>query len=133
MSEIAQKSFGKQDGKKRDTKRKNNALWLVTFVLISIAVVGNQTYSATVPLLYRVIAITIVGALALLASANTEKGKAFIVLLKEAKIETRKVVWPTRQETAQTTLVVMVVVLIMSLLLWALDSMLGKLISGFIG
>jgi preprotein translocase subunit SecE len=42
-------------------------------------------------------------------------------------------VWPTRQETLQTTGIVVVAVLIIGLLLWGLDSLLGWIISGFIG
>ena len=39
----------------------------------------------------------------------------------QVKAETRKVVWPTRQETVQTTLVIMVVVVILSILLGLID------------
>jgi preprotein translocase subunit SecE len=41
-----------------------------------------------------------------------------------ARTELRKVVWPTRQESVQTTLMIAVVVLVMALLLWGLDSLL---------
>ncbi|MEX5381397.1 preprotein translocase subunit SecE, partial [Acinetobacter towneri] len=54
-------------------------------------------------------------------------------LLKEARVEIRKVVWPTRQETMQTTLIVVAVVLVMALLLWGLDSLLGWLVSLIVG
>jgi len=54
-------------------------------------------------------------------------------LLKEARIEIRKVVWPTRPETIQTTLIVVAVVLVMALILWGLDTFLGWIISQFIG
>ncbi len=43
----------------------------------------------------------------------------------ESHFELRKIVWPTRQETIQTTLVIAVVVLIVSLMLFAFDSTLG--------
>lgn len=42
-------------------------------------------------------------------------------------------VWPTRQETTQTTLIVVAVVLVMALLLWGLDSLLGWLVSMIVG
>jgi preprotein translocase subunit SecE len=48
--------------------------------------------------------------------------KEFVV---ESHFELRKIVWPTRQETLQTTLVIFVVVLIISLMLFAFDSVLG--------
>ena len=64
---------------------------------------------------------------------QTSKGRSFFVLLKEARVEIRKVVWPTRQETTQTTLIVVAVVLVMALLLWGLDSLLGWLVSMVVG
>lgn len=102
--------------------------WVVVAVLIAVAVVGNQYFSGE-PMLYRVLGILAVAAVAAAVSLQTGKGKAFLVLAKEARIEIRKVVWPTRQETTQTTLVVVAVVLVMALLLWGLDSLLGWLVS----
>ncbi|MCQ4235746.1 preprotein translocase subunit SecE [Pseudomonas stutzeri] len=106
--------------------------WLVVAALVIVAVVGNQYYSAE-PILYRVLALLVVAAVAGLVALQTVKGQAFFVLLKEARVEIRKVVWPTRQETTQTTLVVVAVVLVMALLLWGLDSLLGWLVSMIVG
>ncbi|MFO6237257.1 preprotein translocase subunit SecE, partial [Pseudomonas aeruginosa] len=53
--------------------------------------------------------------------------------LHAARVEIRKVVWPSRQETTQTTLIVVAVVLVMALLLWGLDSLLGWLVSMIVG
>ena len=106
--------------------------WLVVAALVLVAVVGNQFYSAE-PILYRVLALVAVAAVAGFVAFQTSKGRAFGVLLKEARIEIRKVVWPTRQETTQTTLIVVVVVLVMALLLWGLDSLLGWLVSMIVG
>ena len=106
--------------------------WLVVAALVVVAVVGNQYYSAE-PILYRVLALLIVAVIAGLLALQTVKGQAFFVLLKEARVEIRKVVWPTRQETTQTTLIVVAVVLVMALLLWGLDSLLGWLVSMIVG
>ena len=106
--------------------------WLVVAALVVVAVVGNQYYSAE-PVLYRVLALLVVAAVAGLVALQTVKGQAFFVLLKEARVEIRKVVWPTRQETTQTTLIVVAVVLVMALLLWGLDSLLGWLVSMIVG
>ena len=64
---------------------------------------------------------------------QTAKGRSCWQLLKDARIEIRKVVWPTKAETRQTTLIVMAVVVAVGLLLWALDSLLSLLVSGIIG
>ncbi|MFI8384908.1 preprotein translocase subunit SecE [Pseudomonas sp. NPDC079086] len=106
--------------------------WLVVAALVIAGVVGNQYFSAE-PILYRVLALLVVAALAGVIALQTAKGKAFWVLAKEARVEIRKVVWPTRQETTQTTLIVVAVVLVMSLLLWGVDSLLGWLVSLIVG
>ena len=48
-------------------------------------------------------------------------GRALLSFARESERELRKVVWPTRKETMQTTLFVFVFVLIMSLFLWLVD------------
>ncbi|MFP5422410.1 MAG: preprotein translocase subunit SecE [Gammaproteobacteria bacterium] len=106
--------------------------WLVVAALVIAGVVGNQYFSAE-PILYRVLALLVVAALAGVISLQTSKGQAFWVLAKEARVEIRKVVWPSRQETTQTTLIVVAVVLVMALLLWGLDSLLGWLVSLIVG
>ncbi|WP_040261482.1 preprotein translocase subunit SecE [Pseudomonas massiliensis] len=106
--------------------------WLVVVALVVVGVVGNQYYSAA-PVLYRVLALLVLAAVAAYVALQTAKGKSFFVLAKEARTEIRKVVWPTRQETAQTTMIVVAVVLVMALLLWGLDSLLGWLVSLIVG
>ena len=64
---------------------------------------------------------------------QTERGKALWDLLKEARTEIRRVVWPTRQETTQTTFIVVALVVVFSLILWGLDSLLSWFVSSFIG
>lgn len=102
--------------------------WVVVAALVVVAVVGNQYFSAE-PILYRVLALLALAVVAAFVALQTSKGRSFFSLLKEARVEIRKVVWPTRQETTQTTLIVVVVVLVMALLLWGLDSLLGWLVS----
>ncbi|NMZ83511.1 MULTISPECIES: preprotein translocase subunit SecE [Pseudomonas] len=106
--------------------------WLVVVALVVVGVVGNQYYSAS-PILYRVLALLAIAVVAAFVGLQTVKGKSFFVLVKEARTEIRKVVWPTRQETTQTTLIVVAVVLVMALLLWGLDSLLGWLVSLIVG
>ena len=106
--------------------------WLVVIAIIAGAVVGNA-YFDDQPLLYRVVGVVVAGIVAALVASFTDKGRAFIALLQDARAEVRRVVWPTKQETAQTTGVVVLVVAIMALLLWLLDLALGKIISSIIG
>jgi preprotein translocase subunit SecE len=103
-------------------------LWLAVIALIVAGVYGNS-YFATESLLYRVLALVLLAAIAGWLASLTAKGRAFIQLGLEARTEIRKVVWPTRQETTHTTLIVVVVVLIVAVILWGLDSTLSWLIS----
>ena len=106
--------------------------WIVVAVIVFVGVAGNY-YFAAEPVLYRAVALVALGLIAGFVALQTSKGKAFWSLLKEARIEIRKVVWPTRTETTQTTLIVVAVVLVMALILWGLDALLGWIISQFIG
>ena len=106
--------------------------WTASVALVIAGVVGNSVYSGE-SLLYRVIALLVLAAIAGLIALQTAKGKSFWQLIKDSKTEIRKVVWPTRQETLQTTLIVVAVVIVMGLILWGLDSLLGWIVSSLIG
>ncbi|WP_336368477.1 preprotein translocase subunit SecE [Marinobacter sp. C2H3] len=108
------------------------AKWLVVFVLIAAGVVGNQYFSAE-SVLYRVLALVGLGIVAVLIALQTGRGRRFAQLLKEARVELRKVVWPTRPELIQTTMIVVVFVLVLALVLWGMDSLISWLVAGFIG
>ncbi|BDX04298.1 MAG: preprotein translocase subunit SecE [Marinomonas sp.] len=105
--------------------------WAIVVLLVAVGVIGNNYYSAE-SLLYRLIAILVLAGVAGFVALQTVKGKAFFTLAKEAKTEIRRVVWPTRQETMQTTLIVLAVVVFMSLVLWGVDSFLGWIVSSVI-
>ncbi|TDQ36366.1 preprotein translocase subunit SecE [Thiopseudomonas denitrificans] len=112
--------------------RLDSLKWLVVAALVTVAVVGNQ-YFAAESILYRAIGVLLVAAAALFVAAQTAKGSAMLVLGREARAEIRKVVWPNRQETVQTTLIVVAVVLVMGLILWGLDSLFGWVVSIIVG
>jgi preprotein translocase subunit SecE len=64
---------------------------------------------------------------------QTDKGRQVSGFVRDAQIEVRKVVWPTRQETTQVTFIVIIVVIVFAILLWVLDLILGGLIQATIG
>ena len=107
-------------------------LWLVVFALIATGVVGNYYFSAE-SLLYRVLALVGLAVVAVWVSLQTVKGKSFAKLVSEARMEIRKVIWPTKQELMQTTLIVVVFVLFVALILWGVDSLIGWAVSSIIG
>ncbi len=106
--------------------------WVVVAVLVVAGVYGNS-YFANESLLLRVVGLLVLAGVAGFLAAQTVKGKAFIKLGVEARTEIRKVVWPTRQETMHTTMIVAIVVVIMSFVLWGLDSTISWIISLLIG
>ena len=75
--------------------------------------------------LLRVLGLLASAGVSLFISAKTEVGARTLGYLRDTRTEVRKVVWPTRQETVQTTLLVIVMVMIAALLLWGYDSVLG--------
>ncbi|WP_213995049.1 preprotein translocase subunit SecE [Arsukibacterium sp.] len=105
--------------------------WLLVFVILSLAVVGNYIFELGA--LERAIAIVVLVIIAGVVAGQTHKGRTFINFAKESRSEIRKVVWPTRQETMQTTLVVIIATIIMGLLLWGLDAILLRVVSFFTG
>jgi len=106
--------------------------WLVVVALVVGGTVGNAYFSEQL-LIVRSIALVVVGLVAAYVAVNTAKGHAFWELLKASQVEVRRVVWPTRQEAMQTTMLVLVVVVITALILWGLDSLLGYAFSLIIG
>lgn len=73
---------------------------------------------------WRVVGVFASLAAAVAVSYTSSFGRFVREFVAESHFELRKVVWPTRQETTQTTLVIFVVVAIVSLLLFLFDSIL---------
>jgi preprotein translocase subunit SecE len=101
---------------------------IVAAVLIVLGAIVAYYQFADLSRLIRVPGLIVAVALAAVVALQTEQGRTLAGFIREAHIEVRKVVWPTRQETIQTTLVVVAVVVVAALLLWAFDWLLGGLI-----
>jgi len=104
--------------------------WGIIFLVLIGAVVGNYFY-AEQSVLVRAIGVVVAVIIAGLIAMQTVKGRTAVSFAKEARTEVRKVVWPTRQEAVQTTGIVLVATLIMSLVMWGMDSVLFWVV-GFI-
>ncbi len=110
----------------------NLVKWIVVLLLLVAATLGNQYLTSIAPVI-RTGGVVILALVAFGIALTTDKGRAFLEMLKEARVEARKIVWPSKQETWQTTLIVAGVVLVASLLLWGIDSLFGWLVSSVIG
>jgi preprotein translocase subunit SecE len=99
---------------------------ILTLAVIPIAAaIGGFYYYGDESLLLRVIGLLFAAGLSIVIALQSKTGKATADFMKEARNEVRKVVWPTRKETAQTTMFVMVAVVIMGFCLWLLDMFLS--------
>jgi preprotein translocase subunit SecE len=79
-------------------------------------------------LVLRVLAVMAGMALALVVAWTSEPGKQFVVFAAESVGEVKKVVWPTRKETMQTTAAVFAFVVVMAVFLWISDKTLEWLL-----
>ncbi len=115
----------------------NVVLWVIALILlIGAAMVGQYLPAYWAPannvwVRVGVILACIVVALGLLYA--THQGKGFVRLLKDSRIELRRVTWPTKQETVSTSWHVLAVVVIAAIVLWCFDYILGWLMKFFIG
>lgn len=103
--------------------------WTITVLLLAAVIVGNYLYGDQAHVVARVAILSVLAALAVISAAFTEKGKKFIAFAKDSRLEVRKVVWPTRQETVQTTLIILAVSTIVGLVLWGLDGIFVRIVS----
>ena len=107
--------------------------WVLVLVLIALIVWGNSYFSTPNDIyqpntIVRIIAVVVISLLTLFIAFTTNKGKSFITFLQESRKELRKVVWPTRKETVQTTLVIAVITVIVGTALWGMDSLFRSII-----
>lgn len=112
--------------------RLDNVKWLSVVAIILGGVYANSIF-ATEPVLYRALAGIVLLGFSVAIMLQTALGNATWELAKESRVEIRKVVWPTRQETIQTTFIVVAVVIFVAFVLWLLDSGVSWVVKGVIG
>jgi preprotein translocase subunit SecE len=93
-------------------------------MMLAVGGIAAFYYLAQSPTVVRVAAVLLGFAAAAFVMWTSDPGKQFHEYAQESVAETRKVVWPTRKETLQTTGIVFAFVLVMALFLWAVDSVL---------
>jgi preprotein translocase subunit SecE len=105
---------------------------LLAIAVLIAGIVGFYYYEAESQL-YRVLGVVFAAAVAIAISSTTALGQNLIGFGREARMEVRKVVWPTRQETVQTTFMVIVAVIIIGIFLWLIDMVLAEAIQMITG
>jgi len=106
--------------------------WLLAITLLLAGLIGNHYYSE-VSMPIRTVAWLAIVVVAGYIASKTQKGRWVIEFIRDSRMELRKVVWPTREETMQTTLVVAAMVIILALILWGMDGILVWLIGWLTG
>ncbi len=97
---------------------------IVAAGLIAAGIVGFYYFDPETAFLYRLLGMLTAFVVSVVVAKQTVIGTASWDFGRSAYVEIRKVVWPTRQETFQTTLIIFVMVLIIGLMLWLFDRVL---------
>ena len=91
-------------------------------VLLLLAGIAAFYYWDQSPLIARVGAVLGGTVAAVVVLWTTAPGKEFFAFTQESIEETKRVVWPSRKETLQTTGIVFAFVFVMALFLWLIDA-----------
>ena len=103
------------------SSRKDQALLVVSALLFAGGLFAFYYFETQLPAVVRVLLLLAAIGVAAAIGYRTELGQGVWSAISGARTELRKVVWPTRQESVQTTLMIAVVVVIMALLIAGLD------------
>ena len=114
-------------------KKGDYFLWAIIFATIVCCFVVSQLYMTDAPLYAQIIFWLFFIGLALFVASKTRQGETLFSFASTAKQEIKKVVWPTRKETGQVTMVVTLIVAIVAVFLWLLDSLLAVIARWFLG
>ncbi|GBL05040.1 preprotein translocase subunit SecE [Glaciecola sp. KUL10] len=98
----------------------DTAKWVIIFALLAGLVYGYGAYEE-VSVLYRALVAVGVVAVSLGIAATTFKGQTFLGFAKDARVEVRKVVWPTRQEVVRMTLIILAATAVVGVMLYFID------------
>ena len=101
---------------------------LIAALLLLLGGIVGYYHFADYPTLARVLGVLAATGLAVVIALQTFLGRNFLGFLLESQIEVRKVVWPTRAETVQATLAVVVMVVVLGVILWMFDMLLLKVV-----
>jgi len=97
-----------------------NGVLSVAILIASIALFYLEPLTQVT--LYKVLILLAGVVVAAFVFTKSLQGEKFIHFAKEARIELRKVVWPTREETFKTTGMIMIAVVIVAIFLWIVDA-----------
>jgi preprotein translocase subunit SecE len=112
---------------------KSNKTYLIAAIGVLVLGMTLFYYFSDIRLFYRVLGMIAVLILSGYIGYQSDFGKLVYSYVTDSKIELKKVTWPTKQETTQTTLGVIFVVIVVGILLWLFDMLLGWAIGTLYG
>ncbi len=104
----------------------------IAVLLVAAGIAGYYYLQGGAPAL-RLVSVLVGLLLAAAMAWTSESGKRFFTFGKDSVAEAKRVVWPTRKETLQTTAVVIAFAIIMALFLWAVDAGLMLVVNRLMG
>jgi preprotein translocase subunit SecE len=104
----------------------------VALLLVAAGIAGYYYLQDSAPAL-RLVSVLVGLLLASGVALTSESGKRFFAFGKDSIAEAKRVVWPTRKETLQTTAVVIAFAITMALFLWAVDASLMLVVNKLMG
>ncbi len=104
----------------------------ISFLLVVGGVVGFY-YLQNSPAVLKVASVLAGLVLASVVAWTSEPGKRFFSFGKDSVAEAKRVVWPSRKETVQTTAIVILFAVVMALFLWAVDASLMVIVNKLMG
>jgi preprotein translocase subunit SecE len=110
-----------------------DALKLWVAILMMGAGVAAFYYLADVILVLRVLGLLAVAAVSMVVAYQTNVGRQVVGFVSGAQNEVRRMVWPSRTETLQTTMAVIFIVLLVGVFLWLLDMFLLRAVQFLTG
>ena len=115
-----------------DCKKNNIVLWGAGLALGVAAIINQQYISYHSLLLQFIVTVTLIGLAFFLILKKTKQGSQFCHYWHESVVELKKVTWPNKKETMQTTMAVLGMVIIMGIILWTVDSILIRVVAWLI-
>jgi preprotein translocase subunit SecE len=109
------------------------ALKLWVAILMMVAGIAGFYYFADVMIVLRVLGLLAVAAVSMAVAYQTSVGRQVVGFVTGAQNEVRRMVWPSRTETLQTTMAVIFIVLLVGVFLWLLDMFLLRAVQFLTG
>lgn len=104
----------------------------LAFLLVAAGVAGFY-YLHDSPPVVKLLVVLVGLVLAAVVARTSNPGRRFFVFAGESVAESKRVVWPSRKETIQTTAVVIAFAVTMALFLWAVDASLMVAVNNLMG